>query len=142
VTVTIRPASRDDADALVPLIELLGHVITVDGVRGRIEALAALGCPQFVAVAGDRIVGLCGLHLMTAIHREKPVGRITILVTAETHRGQGIGKMLLRAAEEALAKLGCGLIEVTSNDRLEAAHRFYEQSGYRRTSKRFAKTIS
>lgn len=139
MTVTIRAASPDDAGALVPLMALLGHEATSDGVRDRIKLLDGQKCPQLVATDRDRLVGLCGLQVMTAIHRERSVGRITILVVAERDRGRDIGRALLLAAEAQLRELGCGMIEVTSNDRLVQAHRFYEHMGYERTSSRFMK---
>ena len=141
MTVEVREARPDDAEALVPLIELLPHRVSAAGVRQRIERIAAHDIPQLVADDNGAVVGLCGLHVMITLHRERPVGRITILVVAEHLRGQGIGEKLVAAAEERLRAAGCGMIELTSNDWLVEAHRFYAKIGYEQTSKRFAKQL-
>jgi ribosomal protein S18 acetylase RimI-like enzyme len=138
----IRDAKPGDAPRLVELIRLLGHDVDSKGVRKRMAALAKGRLPQLVATLDKKIVGLIGIHLMVAIHREQPVGRITILVVAEEARGRGIGRMLTEAAEKLLKKLGCGIVEVTSNDRLAAAHAFYRHMGYKRTSIRFFKPLA
>lgn len=137
----VRDAKPKDAESLVELMRLLGHEVDAKGVRKRMAALGAAKVPQLVATLGKQVVGLVGVHRMVAIHRDKPVGRITILVVAEEARGLGIGRMLTEAAEQQLRKLGCGLIEVTSNDRLAKAHAFYRHMGYERTSMRFCKKL-
>jgi GNAT superfamily N-acetyltransferase len=139
--VIVREAAPEDAEQLVDLIAQLDHRVTAAGIRQRIHELGSQDLRQLVAVDGEALVGLCGLHRMTAIHRERPVGRITILVVAHKARGSGIGRLLMNAAEQRLRAAGCGLVEVTSNDRLAAAHEFYEHLGYQRTSKRFAKEV-
>ena len=138
----IRPATAADAAQLVDLISLLEHLVDAVGVEDRLDQLANAGIPQLVAVEGERVVGLCGLHEMIAVHRDAPVGRITILAVAPDLRGRGIGRELVEAAEAFFRQRSCYIVEVTSNNRLDDAHAFYERIGYQRTSKRFAKILA
>jgi GNAT superfamily N-acetyltransferase len=137
----LRDARPGDAAVLVKLIGLLTHDVDEKGVRKRIAALSKGGLAPLVATLEKEVIGLCGIDSMTAIHRDQPVGRVNILVVAEAVRGQGIGRMLLEAAERHLEKLGCGMVEITSNDRLAEAHAFYRHMGYERTSIRFVKAL-
>ena len=141
MSVDIRDARAADADAIVELIADLGHSMTADLVRERINGLAKSGCPQIVAAIGNRVIGLCGLHIMTAIHCPRPVGRLTILEVAADFRGQGVGRALVEGAAARLRDAGCGMIEVTSNERLVGAHDFYRHLGFEHTSKRFVRKL-
>lgn len=138
---SVRAAKPDDADAIVRLVALLEHDVDAKGVRKRIAALIAQKLAPLVAVLDKQVVGLCGISRMIAVHRPQPVGRINILVVAEEARGQGIGLLLVGAAEARLREEGCGMVEVTSNDRLAEAQAFYRHMGYERTSIRFAKKL-
>jgi len=140
LTIEIREAREADGEAIAALISDLGHIMTADGVRDRINS-DLTGDPQLVATDEGRVIGLCGLHIMTVIYRPSPVGRITILEVAEQHRGQGIGRALVAEAERRLSEAGCGMIELTSNERLVEAHQFYLRLGFDHTSKRFAKVL-
>ena len=137
-TPKLRPARAGDAEAIVGLVALLGHAVEADGVRKRIRSIKV---PQLVVTLGAEVIGLCGLDMMHPIHRNAAVGRLTILVVAERARDRGLGRMLVEAAERTLADLGCGMVEVTSNNRLTQAHRFYAHLGFDQTSKRFAKRL-
>jgi ribosomal protein S18 acetylase RimI-like enzyme len=137
----VRDAKPGDAEALVGLIRLLDHDVDEKNVRKRIAKLARDDLAPLVAVLDKKVIGLCGIDRMIAVHRDSPVGRITILAVAEKARKHGIGRLLTQAAEERLRKLGCGMVEVTSNDRLAAAHAFYRHMGYERTSIRFMKKL-
>ena len=94
------------------------------------EVLAADGSDAFGVATVEE-----GLEL-----REAGI-RAPILVVAGEAARQDIGRMLVQAVEQWCRDQGCGLIEVTSNDRRTAAHAFYRHMGYERTSMRFAKKL-
>jgi ribosomal protein S18 acetylase RimI-like enzyme len=139
--VTIREARGSDASRLTELIIELGHPIIEADVRRNLETLSAMSLLPLVATSGETVVGMCGLSEMVTIQRDAPVGRISILVVAEEHRGGGIGKLLVAEAQKRLAERGCKMVEVTSNQRRERAHGFYQALGYERTSYRFMKRL-
>jgi GNAT superfamily N-acetyltransferase len=92
-----------------------------------------------VADSESQVIGCLSTSVTHVLHRPAPVGRISMMVVDEAHRGRGIGGQMVRAAERLLATKGCQLVEVTSNNRRTDAHRFWESNGYEKTSSRFAK---
>ena len=138
---SIRDARPADAARMAELIRFLGHDIDEKDVRRNLASLKKLGELPLVATLDKQVVGLAGVHKMVTVHRPRPVGRIPVLVVAKEAQGQGIGRMLVQAAEQWCRKAGCKLVEVTSNDRRAEAHAFYRHMGYERTSIRFAKTL-
>jgi predicted N-acetyltransferase YhbS len=137
----IRPAKPGDARELTALIKYLGHPIETKAVRKNLSALAKLKEPPLVATLNKKVVGLIGIHKMVTVHRDAPVGRLSVLVVGEDAQGHGIGRLLVEEAEKLLKKAGCKIVEVTSNDRRAGAHAFYRHMGYERTSLRFMKTL-
>jgi GNAT superfamily N-acetyltransferase len=137
----LRDAKPSDASRLIELIQDLGHDLTEKQVRKNLAALKKAGETAIVASLDKKIVGLCGVSRRVVIHRPAPLGRITALVVSKDARGLGLGRMLVEAAEQWMRKEGCQLVEVTSNDRLAAAHAFYRHMGYERSSIRFFKKL-
>lgn len=136
----IRDARPNDAGALAALIVALGYEVTAAEVKTRLATLRKAGQPVLVADRGG-VIGVLTTSMTQVLHRPRPVGRISMMVVAETERGHGIGAALVAAAEARLAAAGCGLVEVTSNVKRLRAHAFYERLGYERTSYRFAKQV-
>jgi GNAT superfamily N-acetyltransferase len=137
----IRDARPGDSPRLVELIHSLGHKIDNKTLRKNLKALSKTGETPLVAILDKTLVGLCGVGRRVVVHRPTPLGRISILVVAKDAQGQGIGRMLVEAAEKWMREAGCKLVEVTSNDKRTAAHSFYRHMGYERTSIRFAKKL-
>lgn len=135
--VQIRQASTSDISALASLLAELGFSSDDTELPAR---LAAMPGAVLVAVVGGEVVGFLSTNIMAVLHRPKPVGRISAFVVQAAMRNRGIGKTLLQAAEHRLWQQGCGLIEITSNFKLEQAHAFYQRMGYEPTSVRLKKT--
>jgi GNAT superfamily N-acetyltransferase len=138
----IRHAGPADAHALAALLAELGFPATAETIASRLEIL--LGAAEIVLVAArdDVLLGLVTVHVTPVLHRPTPVGRLTALVVTERARRQGVGRALVGSAESLLLARGCGLVEVTSRQRLTEAHVFYERLGYEVTSLRFKKTLA
>ena len=137
----IREAREEDADDLVRLIGQLQFDVDRSGVIERLRALAEAREPVLVAETRDGLAGMLDWHVMTTVHRPRPVGRIVTLVVDQPRRGQGIGSALVSAAEARMRARGCEKMEVTSNLALGRAHAFYEGLGLERSSYRFAKDL-
>lgn len=137
----VRPAKPGDAAVVAELIRELGHEIREKAVRRNFSRLKKADELPLVATVGKQVIGLIGTHRMTVIHRDKPIGRVTILIVAKDARNMGVGRMLMEAAEERLKKAGCGRIEITVGDGRTAARAFYRRLGYQRDSMRFLKTL-
>lgn len=141
--IALRYATIEDAAEIGRLLTQLGHATTTAQVVDRWPEWEAAGNSALVAsVDANTLIGFCMLHQMRALHRSKPLGRITALIIEENRRGEGIGRMLVAAAEDYFIRQGCGLLEVTSNQSRLDAHAFYEGLGYEKTSFRFVRTIA
>jgi GNAT superfamily N-acetyltransferase len=138
--VDIRPAALPDVAALVNLIAELGYTTDRQVLAERLAALVTAGDAALVAEHQTEVIGFVQLHRTFFLHRP-PDGRIVTLVVTAAYRSQGLGKLLLAAAEQAFLDWGCGRVEVSSGAQREAAHRFYQQAGYLEQPKRFVKQV-
>ena len=134
--IAVRKATAADSGAIKRLIDQLGYPVTAAEVEERLRLME--GAVLVAEKEGD-VIGCLSTSVMRVLHRPAPVGRISMMVVDEGHRGRGIGVQMVREAERILAAKGCQLVEVTSNNRRIDAHRFWESNGYERTSSRFAK---
>jgi GNAT superfamily N-acetyltransferase len=139
---TIRDARAADATAIAELLGELGYPATEAAVTSRLERLVIVGDRVVVAEADEGVVGLAHLHVSPTIEHERPAGKLGALVVAESHRGRGIGRLLVEAVEEEATARGCGIFFVTTAERREDAHEFYESLGLERTGRRYGRTLS
>ena len=139
----VRTAQARDAAELAVLFGQLGYPQGALGLDQRIERLADTATDAvLVAEVDGGVVGVVSLHVTPFFNEGTSRGRITSLVVGEDRRGQGIGRALLDAAEEAARRRGCYAIELTSGAHRRDAHRFYLAAGYEVQPHRFRKSLS
>ena len=139
----IRHAEPSDAAAISGLVAELGYPSsTPDEIPPRLSALNASGrATALVAEVDGRVVGLLTAHTLATLHHQKPVAWITTLVVSERARGAGVGRDLVRGAEDWARAVGATRMSVTSGSQRADAHEFYRRIGYGETGLRFGKVL-
>ncbi|MBV9826788.1 MAG: GNAT family N-acetyltransferase [Alphaproteobacteria bacterium] len=101
-----------------------------------VAAFAAIeGDPhQLLAVAegeGGAVIGTLQLSFIPGLSRRGLWrGQIESVRVASSERGGGIGRQMFEWAIAQCRERGCGLVQLTSDKRRPAAHRFYETLGF------------
>ena len=139
---TIRDAAADDSRALAELLGQLGYPAAPEAVEARLERLRLVGDRVVVAEVEGVPVGLAHLQVTPAIERERPVAKLGALVVHDAHRGCGVGRALVEELEAEARARGCELLFVTTAERRDDAHAFYERVGLEHTGRRYARTLS
>ena len=142
MNVTVRLAAHADAAAIAPLVSQLGYPSAAAEVEARLARLKDHpDIRAYVAEQAGKPVGMVGLMVFPAFHRDGLHGYITALVVDEKIRGTGVGGVLLEAAEAWFAERGVKRVSLTTALHREDAHVFYEKHGYTYTGKRFTKIL-
>jgi GNAT superfamily N-acetyltransferase len=127
---TIRPATLDDTEDIAGLSDQLGYPTPPERMRERLALLLPRKDQQLFAAERDgRLVGWLHVAKIEMVESDS-FAEIYGLVVRDTERGQGIGPLLLRAAEGWAAAQGLGKVRVRCNVVRERTHRFYEREGF------------
>ncbi|KPP85265.1 GNAT family N-acetyltransferase [Erythrobacter sp. HL-111] len=136
----IRDARPDELDFVTGLIADDALAVARDPVTGAeaayqreaFEAIAADPCHRLLIAEldGER-VGSFQLSFIPGVALGGASrGQIEFVRVASPLRGRGIGEAMMRWAIEECRARGCYLVQLTSDHRRPAAHRFYERLGF------------
>jgi|KBSMisStaDraftv2_1062788.scaffolds.fasta_scaffold807117_2 GNAT superfamily N-acetyltransferase len=140
--IAIRSATLADADAIARLMSELGYPTSARQMERRLASiLADTSYRTFVASDGHAIVGVVGTRVGPMYEIDDPYGQIMAMVVASTHRRQGVGVRLVQAAESHFVERGAAVAIVTSANRRDDAHAFYERRGYTFDGRRYKKAL-
>lgn len=136
--------AEGDAGAVAQLCTELGYPADEGEVLGRLRALEGADdhAPLVAQDDSGRVVGWLHAHAPRALLADSE-GDVLGLVVGRERRDEGIGRLLMSAAERWAARKGCVEVRLRSAVGRKGAHRFYEGLGYgvRDTSLLFGKAL-
>jgi GNAT superfamily N-acetyltransferase len=138
---TVRRATAGDVAAIVTLLadDAIGASREADPGADLAPYLAAFRAidtdpAQLLIVAADEGGAVAGTMQLTFIpglaRRGALRAQIEAVRVADGYRGQGLGEAMIRWAVGEAGRRGCGLVQLTSDKRRPAAHRFYDRLGF------------
>lgn len=129
--VFIRPATVDDAKAMVPLAHDLGFKgAEADFSHNLRTALSDPGVSVYVAESGQElVVGWAAAEQRNILQMGRSL-EVTALVVAPVLRGRGVGRALMAAIESDALTARLPVVRLRSSVARTEAHAFYEAVGY------------
>jgi len=136
--IRIREAGASDLGAVLALYAQPdlddGRVLAIEDAR-QVFARFSLypDYHLFVAVLDEEVVGTFALLIMDNLaHQGTPSGVVEDVVVSATHRGRGIGRLMMDFARARCTERGCYKMALSSNLKRERAHQFYDNLGFER----------
>ena len=139
MSIDVRHAVVADAPRLAALLDELGY-----GVEPEMVEVELRGDDAEVVVADDDgvVVGLLAMHTRRHFQRAAPVLSIDALVVGQSHRGRGVGAMLVHHAVDVAMASGAKLVDLNSSVTRVDARRFYERLGFEVVSHHFRRALA
>ena len=126
--ITIRQLIQDDIKIVQQLMHELGYPLDEEELLFNINMINQRNGIILVAELGGNVVG-CLSAVINASLAEGMFGEIVSLVVSIEYRGSGIGKSLVKQAEDWL-KPKVKKIRIRANSIRLEAHKFYKSLGY------------
>ena len=129
-SVTLRPASEDDADRIAALFTDEGYPCGPSDIVERLGRFSSEYSQVVVADYEGEILGFIALHALPRFEHSDRIVRVMALVVDAGVRDRGVGHLLMGEAERIGRELGAAFAEVTAGHHRADAQHLYEGLGY------------
>ncbi|MER8015997.1 GNAT family N-acetyltransferase [Streptomyces griseoluteus] len=138
IDLAIRPAAPADIPAIVAMLAddpLGAQRESPDDLTPYLAAFERLDADPnqhlVVAVRDGRVIGTLQLTIIPGLSRQGATRSLIEAVRIHAdERGSGLGSELIQWAVDTSRRLGCHLVQLTSDKTRADAHRFYERLGF------------
>ncbi|RZU29992.1 L-amino acid N-acyltransferase YncA [Streptomyces sp. BK022] len=145
----IRPATPADIPAIVAMLAddpLGARRESPDDLTPYLAAFERLDTDPnqhlVVAVRDGRVIGTLQLTIIPGLSRQGATRSLIEAVRIHAdERGSGLGSELIQWAVDTSRRLGCHLVQLTSDKTRADAHRFYERLGFTASHEGFKLTL-
>lgn len=141
MNVRIRNAVAEDFEQVYPLFKQLWpnkvinkHELDKVFARGAASETDELFCMEL----NDKIIGFCAYAIVNNLWQEGYIAYIYAMVVDETHRGKGLGSMLINEVIAKSRRQGMKRVELDSGFPRERAHQFYIKLGFEKRAYLFS----
>ena len=132
----------EDAPGVAALLLELGYPCSAEEAAVRLMNLREEPEQQlWIAQEHGEAIAMIAMDIRYYLPLGARTCRITALVVLDAFHGRGIGKRLLREAEQKARQAGASRVELTTALHREQAHLFYKACGYENASLRFVKRL-
>jgi ribosomal protein S18 acetylase RimI-like enzyme len=125
---------------LYPLIRQLSPGVTEERYAHLLDDMLAHGYRMVVVCEGEQCVGISGIWVATKVYSGRYLEMDNVVV-ADSHRSQGIGKLLTDFVVALAIEEGCETIMLDAYLENEKAHAFYERAGFVKRGYHFLKKV-
>ena len=130
--ISIRRMNAQDMPAARFLLSQLGYVLGSEEIRRRYDKVtSSQDHALMVGKRGGALVALCHVFARPALDKP-PEAVVQALVVDQACRGEGVGRIMMAAAESWARDRGFMSVALASDIGRSAAHTFYKRLGYQR----------
>lgn len=141
--VNIRAAKLEDSQAICDLLKQMGYPQPLTLIQEKFEILNNDPNSQIlIAEEGHQICGFLSLYFIPQIALQGDFAKVCYLCVDENIRSRGVGRLLLKNAEQLARQRGCDRMELHSGEQRTLAHQFYLREGYVDAPKYFRKALN
>jgi GNAT superfamily N-acetyltransferase len=138
--ITIDLIPDENIFSVLPLLRILNPAIPEGMLRERLTEMVSQGYKCAGAYSGDRIVGICGMWILTKVYVGRHLEPDNVIIL-EAYRSRGVGRRLMAWVHDYARSKGCVATELNCYLGNGKAQDFWERGGYRKIAVHYQKLL-